>query len=281
VNEAPAPLGRRVAPRARERLAAFGAQAAVVFGSGLEALPEGAVLEDELGYAELGWPRTAVPGHANVLRLVSGAAAGEARLRLALACGRPHAYEGWPEEELGRPVRELAAAGVTRIVLTNSTGSLRAEVEPGDAVVCRAVADLQRSPDGALPPQLPVCDAAVAQAVAVTLTARGLAARTGVYCAVAGPQFETRAEVGWLAAYGDVVGMSAAPEVRAAAAAGATCLLVAVVANRAAEVGSHDEVLRRGARAARDLAAGIGAAAAARWPGLVPSGPGRAAAWTS
>jgi hypothetical protein len=43
------------------------------------------------------------------------------------------------------------------------------------------------------------------------------------------------------------------------------------VANRAAEVGSHEEVLERGARAALDLSAGLGAAVAARWPGL--SGP--------
>jgi purine nucleoside phosphorylase len=260
-----------MAPRARERLAAFGAHAAVVFGSGLEALPGGAVLEDEIGYAELGWPCTAVPGHANVLRLVSGVAAGEARLRLALACGRPHAYEGWTDEELERPVRELAAAGITRVVLTNSTGSLRAAVAPGDVVVCASVVDLQRPPRTGRPPLLPVCDAAAAGAVAAALANGGRTARTGVYCAVAGPQFETRAEVAWLAGYGDVVGMSAAPEVRAAAAEGAGCCLLALVANRAAEVGSHEEVLERGAGAARDLSAGLGAAVAARWPGLVPS----------
>jgi purine nucleoside phosphorylase len=67
------------------------------------------------------------------------------------------------------------------------------------------------------------------------------------------------------------VGMSAAPEVRAARAAGAECCLLALVANRAAEVGSHEEVLTRGADAARGLSAGLGAALAARWPGLGPS----------
>ena len=257
------------ASAAHERLAAFGAQAAVVFGSGLEALPGGAVLEAELGYAELGWPCSAVPGHANVLRLVSGVAGGEARLRLALACGRPHTYEGWPGEELGRPVRELAAAGIARVVFTNSTGSLRAEVAPGAVVVCHSVVDLQAPPSGAEPPRLAVCGAAAADRVAATLAARGLTVRTGVYCAVAGPQFETAAEVAWLARSGDVVGMSAAPEVRAAAASGVECLLLALVANRAAEVGSHDEVLERGALSALDLSAGLGEAVTARWPGLV------------
>ena len=262
------------ASAAHRRLAAFGAQAAVVFGSGLEAMPGGAVLEDEFGYAELGWPRTEVPGHAGVLRLVSGVAAGGERLRLALACGRAHAYEGRPEAELELPVSELAAAGVTRVVLTNSTGSLRPEVEPGVVVVCTAVVDLQRPPDGPVPPRLAVCGADDAVRVVRALAGCGLVARTGVYCAVVGPQFETAAEVCWLARYGDVVGMSAAPEVRAAAASGSECLLLALVANRAAEVGSHEEVLECGAGAAHDLSAGLGAAVAARWPGLVPPRPG-------
>jgi purine nucleoside phosphorylase len=259
------------APVARRRLAAFGAQAAVVFGSGLESLPAGAVLEDELGYAELDWPCTVVPGHANVLRLVSGVAAGGARLRLALACGRPHFYEGWPAEELGRPVRDLAAAGVTRLALANSTGSLRPSVDPGEVVVCHAVVDLQAPPPSSGPPRLAVCGRARAAAVAAALGAHGVAASSGVYCAVSGPQFETAAEVAWLAGYGEVVGMSAAAEVRASALAAAECLLLAVVANRAAEVGSHEEVLRRGAQGARSLSSGLGVALAARWPGLVSS----------
>ena len=138
-------------------VAAFGAHAAVVFGSGLAALPHGAEVGAELGYAELGWPCTEVPGHANLLRLVSvpwpglgaaaGSAAGEgAGLRLALACGRPHRYEGWSEAELARPVADLAAAGVSRLLLTNSCGALRTVVRPGDIVACGEVVDLQTPP---------------------------------------------------------------------------------------------------------------------------------------
>ncbi len=67
-------------------------------------------------------------------------------LRLALACGRPHRYEGWSDDELETPVRALAAAGVSRLVLTNSCGALRPEAVVGRAVVCSAVVDLQRPP---------------------------------------------------------------------------------------------------------------------------------------
>jgi purine nucleoside phosphorylase len=247
------------------RVAAFRPHAAVVFGSGLAALPPGAQTREELSYDELGWPATAVPGHANQLLLADVPAAAGARLRLALACGRPHLYEGWDEEGLGRCVRDLCRAGVTRVLLTNSTGSLRAEVDPGDVVVCSAVVDLQRPPQDEDAPVLAVCAPGRAASVALALAAP---ARSGVYVAVAGPQFETPAEVDWLRHYGDVVGMSAAPEVRAAQSAGAACCLIALVANRAAAVGSHDDVLSSGAPLAAALAGRLAATIAARWPEL-------------
>jgi hypothetical protein len=91
----------------------------------------------------------------------------------------------------------------------------------------------------------------------------------GTYVAVLGPQFETPAEARWLAQYGTVVGMSAAPEVRAAHAAGAECLLLALVVNQAAAVGSHDDVLATAGRFSSSLASGLITAVKARWPELV------------
>ena len=40
---------------------------AVVFGSGLAVVPNGLIVEAELGYDELGWPVTGVGGHASRL----------------------------------------------------------------------------------------------------------------------------------------------------------------------------------------------------------------------
>ena len=74
----------------------------------------------------------------------------------------------------------------------------------------------------------------------------------------------------WLARFGDVVGMSAAPrEARAAAATGVKCCLLALVANVAAAVDSHEDVLAAGGRLAGLLAAGLAHAVTARWPDLV------------
>ena len=85
----PGDLLMTAAAGAMGRVAAFGRHAAVVFGSGLAALPPDAVVADEVGYDELGWPVTAVTGHGSVLRLVRLAGEGSPGLRLALACGRP------------------------------------------------------------------------------------------------------------------------------------------------------------------------------------------------
>jgi purine nucleoside phosphorylase len=63
--------------------------------------------------------------------------------------------------------------------------------------------------------------------------------------------------------------MSAAPEARAAAATGVECCLLALVANLAAAVDSHEDVLAAGGRLAGLLAGGIMQAVAARWPDML------------
>ncbi|HEX5642795.1 MAG TPA: hypothetical protein VFZ86_10740 [Thermoleophilia bacterium] len=253
---------------ALRRVAAWRPHAAAVYGSGLWALPAGGCVEDEVSYDALGWPSGAVPGHQNVLRLARVPVADGRELRLALACGRPHRYEGWTDEELETPVRALAAAGVSRLVLTNTCGALRPGAAVGGVVTCSAVVDLQRPPGGDAPERLSLCAHEDAARVASALGA-GAAPVAGTYVSVCGPQFETPAEVAWLAGYGDVVGMSAAPEARAAAQSGVECVLLALVANVAAAVSSHEEVLAAGGRLARLLAAGLAIAVTARWPDLL------------
>lgn len=253
---------------ALRRVAAWRPDAAAVYGSGLWALPAGARVADEIAYDALGWPAGDVPGHPNVLRLATAPVAGGRELRLALACGRPHRYEGWSDEELEAPVRALAAAGVTRLVLTNSCGGLRPAAAVGRAVACSTVVDLQRPPEGVKPECLRLCADAEAVRMAAALGADAVTA-AGAYVSVCGPQFETPAEVAWLAGYGDVVGMSAAPEARAAAASGVECCLLALVANVAAAVDSHGDVLAAGGRLAALLAGGLTRVLIARWPDLL------------
>lgn len=258
---------RAAAASGLRRLAAWRPDVAVVFGSGLAVLPQGVDVIDELPYEALDWPATGVPGHSNVVRLGRIAVWPGGALRLALACGRPHRYEGWSDHELEAPVRGLANAGVRRLVLTNSCGGLSRQAGSGDAWVCSEVIDLQQAPDGEEPARLPVCSEDACRRVA-RAWAGPERARVGAYVAVCGPQFETPAEVAWLRGYGDVVGMSAAPEVRAARDRGVECCLLALVANRAAAAESHGEVLAVGGRLGELLGDRLGAVLTARWPDL-------------
>ena len=213
----------------------------VVSGSGLAVVPAGAEVVDELGYDELGWPASCVPGHANRLLVAGWAPAARRPLRLLLACGRCHVYEGWAPRLVGRAVDDLAAAGVRGLLLTNAVGALDPALEPGDAVVVTSVIDLQ----GALPGptrMLPVLDAGAATRLATALSPH-LRGSAGRYVAVPGPQYETPAEAAWLRSFGEVVGMSAGAELRAARRHGLPACVLSLVANRSGSVADHAAVL--------------------------------------
>ena len=134
----------------------------------------------------------------------------------------------------------------------------------------RLVVDLQRPPEGDEPERLRLCtdqEAARAACRPRRSTPRPGPACTSPWC---GPQFETPAEVAWLAGYGAVVGMSAAPEARAAAASGVECCLLALVANVAAAAGWHDDVLAAGGRLCGNCSpAASRGCSSARWPDLL------------
>jgi purine-nucleoside phosphorylase len=182
------------------------------------------------------------------------------RRRTLLAWGRPHLYEGWERAQVGRPVSEIAAAGVAHVVLTNASGGLGAAVEPGMVIVARRVVDLQQAvPAAGEPPVLEVCAGDRAGAVAGAL-APALHARPGTYVAVPGPQYETPAEAAWLATLGDAVGMSTAPEVEAALTAGAGVTVLSLVVNRSGDAAAHADVLAASATLAEGLRARLGAA---------------------
>jgi purine-nucleoside phosphorylase len=237
------------------------AAAAVVFGSGLATLPKEALVEAAVPYEDLRWPSSQVPGHAN--RLVA-CRLGAGGVRVLLLNGRPHAYEGWSDKELRVAMDALAAWGVRRVLLTNACGALAADVAPGTAVVVDEVVDLLSAPhDDA--PRL-VATKADRAARCVAALAPHMAARVGRYVAVAGPQFETPAEVAWLRRLGDVVGMSTAPEVRAGSANGQSLCVLALAVNRAGAAVGHEHVLAAAGELNAALAAALPPLLAAAWP---------------
>ena len=161
---------------------------------------------------------------------------------LLVTAGRLHLYEGRTPTEVVHPVRMAIAAGCRTVVLTCCVGGINPAFPVGTVV---AIADhlnlTASSPLAGIPagdphgsPFLDLTDAwsprlrALAHEVDPTLP-------EGVYAQMAGPHFETPAEIRMLAALGaDVVGMSTVPEAIAARHLGADVLGLAVVTNPAA-----------------------------------------------
>ncbi|GAA3045769.1 purine-nucleoside phosphorylase [Gordonia defluvii] len=184
--------------------------------------------------------------------------------RVLVFAGRAHAYEGHDLARVVHPVRTAAAAGCTRIIVTNAAGAVNRSYPVGSPVLIRDQINLTaRSPlvgaqfvdmVDAYSPSL----RAVAQRVHDALDGGAGDRRTlaeGVYAGLPGPQYETPAEIAMLATLGaDLVGMSTVHETIAARAAGMAVLGISLVTNLAAGISgaplSHAEVLESGQAAA-------------------------------
>jgi purine-nucleoside phosphorylase len=191
---------------------------AIELGSGLSPLLDWLEEPARCSYADLpGFPVPTVAGHAGTLAI---GRLGETPV--LLLAGRAHLYEGYSAAQVALPIRAVARAGIRTVVLTNASGGLADDLKVGDVVVLRDHLNLPGlvghhpliGVDGPRFVSLhDAYDAALADAALAALHAAGLRARLGVYAMVAGPSYETPAEVRFLRLAGaDVVGMSTAPQ---------------------------------------------------------------------
>ncbi len=174
--------------------------------------------------------------------------------RVLVCVGRIHGYEGYPPQQVVHAVRAACATGVHTVVLTNAAGSLREDFPVGQPVLVSDHLNLTGLSPLVGARFVDMVDAysprlrAIAREIEPSLP-------DGVYAALAGPQYETPAEIAMLRTLGaDLVGMSTVHETIAARAAGAQVLAVSLVTNLAAgmtgEPLSHDEVLEAGRQSA-------------------------------
>jgi purine-nucleoside phosphorylase len=174
--------------------------------------------------------------------------------RILVLLGRIHAYEGHDLRHVVHPVRTAAATGVRAVVLTNAAGALRDAYAVGEPVLISDHLNLTgRSP--LVGPEF--VDMVDAYSPRLRALARGIdpSLADGVYAGLAGPQYETPAEIRMLRTLGaDLVGMSTVHETIAARAAGLEVLGLSLVTNKAAgmtgEPISHTEVLEAAGQSA-------------------------------
>src|SRR6267378_3982348 len=227
---------------------------AIVLGSGLGAFADDLIDPTQIPYSEIpGFARSTVEGHAG--RLVIGRS-GE--VTIAAMQGRFHFYEGYSLPEVTFPMRVLKLLGVRTVVLTNAAGTLNTQFRPGSLMVIsdhlNLLGDnpLRGENDERFGPRFPDLTSVYARrlqdVVIDEARALGLKLPRGIYCALAGPSYETPAEIRMLRTLGaDVVGMSTVPEAIVARHSGLGVLAFALVTNAAAGVTgepiSHEEVL--------------------------------------
>lgn len=196
--------------------------------------------------------------------------------------GRLHSYQGYSAHETVFPVRLAALLGVKALVMTMATGGLQPHHRPGDLVLIKDHLNLTglNPLRGQLPPEwgprFPDMGAAYDPRLR-ELTLRvagelGIPLSEGIYAGMAGPSYETPAEVRMLQFLGgDVTGMSTVLEIIAAHHMGVRCLCVSMVSNPGAGLSevpvTHEEVLAAGQAAAGNLKALLGAVL--KTPGLV------------
>ncbi len=237
----------------------------LVLGSGLGALVERVEEREMVPFRDLpGFPETSVEGHAGAMVVGRWGA-----VDVLVQAGRVHVYEGAPAGLVAGPVRVGRALGAHTLVLTNAAGGIGPGLAPGSLMVVVDHVNLMfRSPlagpvlsgEARFPDMSRPYDGHLVCAAERAAIDAGLPLTRGVYGAVAGPQFETPAEVRALRGAGaDVVGMSTVPEATVAVAAGQRVLAFSMITNRAAGLGpaviDHEDVLSLGQVAGDQLGA--------------------------
>lgn len=231
-------------------------QISVILGSGLGSLADEVDVDQVIPYEDIpDFPVSTVPGHAGYLIL--GSLLGK---KVVVMKGRFHYYEGYPMERIALPIRVLNALGAKALIVTNAAGGLNPDFDPGDVMLITdhinmmGANPLMGPNDAEIGPRFPDLTYAYPpdlQALALNVAERNkITLRQGVYVAVHGPSFETKAERRFLrVAGGDAVGMSTVPEVIVAHHAGMRVLGFSAVTNIATgepdqPPDSHDHVLK-------------------------------------
>lgn len=232
----------------------------MILGSGLGGLAESVEEADIIPSDDIpNWPHSTVEGHQS--RLVIGRLQGQPVLVLQ---GRVHYYEGYSMSQVTFPVRVMQRLGVEVLIVTNAAGAIRPEFEPGDVMLISDNLNLV-SMGGSNPlrgpnlnefgPRFPdmsqVYDRRLMNLARESAAAADVTLREGVYAGLAGPSFESPADLRFLRMAGaDAVGMSTVPEVIVARHGGLRVLGLSGISNKANLDGStittHEEVLEAG-----------------------------------
>jgi purine-nucleoside phosphorylase len=212
----------------------------------------------EIPFEEIpGFPSLSVAGHDG--KFIVGYLS---KAPVLILSGRAHYYEGHEMEAVTFPIRVLKEFGVEDLLLTNAAGGIKRKFRPGDFLCItdhinwmginplRGINSRSRSRFVDL---ADTYDAGLNSLLKKAAVKGGARMHPGVYLAVAGPSYETPAEIRAFERLGaDAVGMSTVPEAIMARYCGLKVAAISCITNLAAgrseSALSHAEVLATGER---------------------------------
>ncbi|MFO7445340.1 MAG: purine-nucleoside phosphorylase [Ignavibacteriaceae bacterium] len=191
----------------------------IILGTGLGGLVNEINIEHEIDYSDLPhFPLSTAESHKG--KLIFGSVGNK---KVVAMQGRFHYYEGYSMQQIVYPVRVMKFLGVETLLVSNACGGMNPLFKRGDVMLMtdhiNLIGDnpLIGKNEDSLGPRFPDMSEPynsellkIAEDVALD---NKIKVQKGVYVAVAGPNFETRAEYRFLRNIGaDVVGMSTVPE---------------------------------------------------------------------
>lgn len=240
---------------------------AVIMGSGLSAVDEILSGPQRIHYLSIPhFPIPKVPGHRG--QVVYGKAGND--LSVVVFEGRVHYYEGNTMDDVTFCTRVIGQLGVHTLILANASGVINPAFSRGHVMIITDHINLMGANPLSGPnedrwgprfvDQTEVYDFQLRQKFKDAGEHCGISLCEGVYAAMAGPTYETPAEIRYLRAIGaDAVGMSTVPEAIVAKHMGLKIGGLSMLANVAAGISgkaiNHDEVLASAAEMNADLAA--------------------------
>jgi len=232
----------------------------LILGSGLGPLSESIQDPTIIPYHDLpGWPLSTVEGHAG--ELIIGKLEGKDVLVMN---GRIHYYEGYEMSQVTLPIRVMQRLKIEILLVTNAAGGVNQDFTPGNPMLITDHLNLlgMAGPNPLRGPNMeefgtrfPDMSQAYDRDL-IKLTQRvakelGITLYEGIYVCLAGPTFETPADLRFLLNAGvDAVGMSTVPEVIVANHGGQRVLGISGITNSSKLYGeaetTHEEVIETG-----------------------------------
>lgn len=216
----------------------FDCKQAIILGTGLGNLSQQIDIKTSIKYADIPhFPTSTVESHQG--ELLFGTLEGVSIIVLA---GRFHYYEGYSMKELTFPIRVLKFLGVEIIYMSNVSGSVNPEFNPGTIVLVKDHINthpenpLRGYNDERLGPRFPdmlhTYDESIRNEAKSIAAALNIPIREGVYLSLQGPNLETPAEYHYYHTIGaDLIGMSTVPEVIVARHSTMRVCVLSVVSN--------------------------------------------------